>query len=75
LAGERTLVFADLHFEKGSSYARSGTMLPPYDTRATLARVTALVALRTQARHRAGRFLPRSTKPRTGSTMSSARCC
>jgi DNA ligase-associated metallophosphoesterase len=36
---ERTLVFADLHFEKGSSFARKGAMLPPYDTRATLARV------------------------------------
>lgn len=37
------LVFADLHFEKGSAYARSGQMLPPYDTRATLSRVRALV--------------------------------
>jgi DNA ligase-associated metallophosphoesterase len=36
---ERTLVFADLHFEKGSAYARSGQMLPPYDTRATLSRM------------------------------------
>ncbi len=35
----RTLVFADLHFEKGSSYARRGVLLPPYDTRATLGRV------------------------------------
>ena len=42
--GERTLVFADLHFEKGSAYARSGQMLPPYDTRATLARMEAVVA-------------------------------
>ena len=39
----RMLIFSDMHFEKGSSYARRGTMLPPYDTRATLARVTALV--------------------------------
>ena len=39
---ERTLVFADLHFEKGSAYARGGQMLPPYDTRATLARMEAL---------------------------------
>lgn len=37
---ERTLVFADLHFEKGSSFARKGSLLPPYDTRATLARIT-----------------------------------
>ncbi|MGB8363158.1 MAG: ligase-associated DNA damage response endonuclease PdeM [Rhizomicrobium sp.] len=35
---ERTLVLADLHFEKGSSLARRGVLLPPYDTRATLAR-------------------------------------
>jgi len=41
-SSEKTLVFADLHFEKGSSYARSGTMLPPYDTRATLARIESL---------------------------------
>ena len=40
---ERTLVFADLHFEKGSSFARSGQMLPPYDTRTTLRRIGALV--------------------------------
>ena len=33
---ERTLVVADLHFEKGSSYAARGVFLPPYDTRATL---------------------------------------
>ncbi|HEX3674413.1 MAG TPA: ligase-associated DNA damage response endonuclease PdeM [Rhizomicrobium sp.] len=42
--GERTLVFADLHFEKGSSYARGGQMLPPYDTRSTLKRMSALIA-------------------------------
>ena len=35
----RTLIFADLHFEKGSSYARGGQFLPPYDTRATLLRM------------------------------------
>ena len=33
----RSLIFADLHFEKGSSYARGRQFLPPYDTRATLA--------------------------------------
>ncbi|QGZ37521.1 ligase-associated DNA damage response endonuclease PdeM [Stappia indica] len=33
---ENTLVVADLHFEKGSSFARKGLMLPPYDTAATL---------------------------------------
>lgn len=36
---ERALIVADLHFEKGSSFARRGTMLPPYDTRATLQRL------------------------------------
>lgn len=40
LETERTLVVADLHFEKGSSYAaRFGQMLPPYDTRETLDRL------------------------------------
>ncbi len=34
---ERVLAFADLHFEKGSSFAaRTSQMLPPYDTHATL---------------------------------------
>src|SRR3954462_10129010 len=41
-AAERTLVFADLHCEKGSSFARGGQLLPPYDTRSTLARIGAL---------------------------------
>jgi hypothetical protein len=40
---ERTLVFADLHFEKGSAFARSGQMLPPYDTRTTLRRMGSLI--------------------------------
>ena len=42
-AREETLIVSDLHFEKGSSYAARGVMLPPYDTRATLMRLTALV--------------------------------
>ena len=33
---EGLLVVADLHLEKGSSFARRGTLLPPYDTAATL---------------------------------------
>ena len=33
---EKALVIADLHLEKGSSFAARGVMLPPYDTRATL---------------------------------------
>ncbi len=36
LTSGRTLMVADLHFEKGSSYEAKGTMLPPYDTRRTL---------------------------------------
>lgn len=38
------LVVADLHFEKGSSFARRGVLLPPYDTAATLARLARLIA-------------------------------
>jgi DNA ligase-associated metallophosphoesterase len=37
----RALVVADLHLEKGSSYAARGQMLPPYDTRDTLTRLEA----------------------------------
>ncbi len=43
LEAERTLVAADLHLEKGSSYAARGQLLPPYDTPATLARLEAEV--------------------------------
>jgi DNA ligase-associated metallophosphoesterase len=43
IAEMRTLVVSDLHLEKGSSYARSGRLLPPYDTRATLRRIQALI--------------------------------
>jgi DNA ligase-associated metallophosphoesterase len=46
----RTLIFADLHLEKGSSYARGGQFLPPYDTRATLLRMAHAVARRAPAR-------------------------
>jgi uncharacterized protein len=37
-------VAADLHLEKGSAYAARGQMLPPYDTRETLARLAAEAA-------------------------------
>ena len=40
----RTLVLSDIHFEKGSSYARRGIFLPPYDSRAMLARIEKLQA-------------------------------
>jgi DNA ligase-associated metallophosphoesterase len=43
IEGARALVVSDLHLEKGSSFARNGQMLPPYDTPATLARVAALM--------------------------------
>jgi DNA ligase-associated metallophosphoesterase len=39
----RALLLADLHFEKASWFARLGQHLPPYDSRATLDAVTALV--------------------------------
>jgi hypothetical protein len=37
------LAIADLHLEKGSSFAACGQLLPPYDTAVTLARLTQLV--------------------------------
>lgn len=40
----KALLVADLHFEKASWFARAGQMLPPYDSIATLADLTALVA-------------------------------
>jgi DNA ligase-associated metallophosphoesterase len=40
----RALIVADLHFEKASWFARTGQMLPPYDSLATLAELSALVA-------------------------------
>lgn len=38
-----TLIVADLHFEKGSSFARHGQLLPPYDTRETLRRLATVI--------------------------------
>jgi DNA ligase-associated metallophosphoesterase len=38
------LVVADLHLEKGSSFAARGMLLPPYDTAATLSRLARLIA-------------------------------
>lgn len=40
----RTLIVADLHLEKASWFARGGQFLPPYDSIATLADLTALAA-------------------------------
>ncbi len=45
LPAHETLLVADLHFEKGSSFAaRRGVMLPPYDTRETLDALKDVVA-------------------------------
>lgn len=43
-AAERMLLVADLHLEKGSAFARRGSMLPPYDSRATLAALADVIA-------------------------------
>jgi hypothetical protein len=43
------LAVADLHLEKGSSFAARGVLLPPYDTVATLTRLAHLI----------GRYMPR----------------
>src|SRR5437879_11015707 len=40
---QRLLVVSDLHLEKGSSFATRGVLLPPYDTAATLARLSRLI--------------------------------
>ena len=37
------LAVSDLHLEKGSSYARHGQLLPPWDTHATLDRLSLLL--------------------------------
>ena len=41
---QRLLVVSDLHLEKGSSFAARGTLLPPYDTVATLGRLASVIA-------------------------------
>ena len=40
---EGVLAIADLHLEKGSSFAKRGVLLPPYDTAATLARLAVVI--------------------------------
>jgi DNA ligase-associated metallophosphoesterase len=49
-AAHATLIFSDLHFEKGSSYARDRQFLPPYDTHNTLLRMAQAVARHKPAR-------------------------
>src|SRR4051812_9169027 len=41
---QKLLVVADLHLEKGSSFAARGVLLPPYDTAATLGRLGVAIA-------------------------------
>ena len=41
---QRLLAVADLHLEKGSSFAEHRVLLPPYDTAATLARLSQVIA-------------------------------
>jgi len=41
---QNALLVADLHLEKASWYAKGGQMLPPYDSRATLERLAAIIA-------------------------------
>jgi len=43
-ADHRLLIVADLHLEKGSSFARRGQLLPPYDTAETLGRLARITA-------------------------------
>jgi DNA ligase-associated metallophosphoesterase len=75
-----TLVVADLHLEKSSSFARFGQMLPPYDTAITLAALAHLVERRRPRRviclgdsfHDDGGFgrLPLSALERLGALQS-----
>lgn len=44
LVEARTLVVADMHLEKASSFAARGVLLPPYDTRETLSRLAEVIA-------------------------------
>jgi DNA ligase-associated metallophosphoesterase len=44
LPAYRLLVVSDLHLEKGSSFARRGKLIPPYDSAATLALLAAVIA-------------------------------
>lgn len=43
-AASRTLVVADLHLEKGSAFARRGSLVPPYDSGATLRLLDTMIA-------------------------------
>jgi DNA ligase-associated metallophosphoesterase len=47
---QSTLIFADIHFEKGSFYALTRQFLPPYDTRTALRRIGEVIQARKPAR-------------------------
>ena len=58
--GATSLVVSDLHLEKGAAFARRGSLVPPYDTAATLDRLSARDrSLSARCRHQPGRLLPR----------------
>ena len=71
----RALLVADLHLEKASWFARLGQMLPPYDSIATLADLTALAVI-DRRRARSGASATASTMPRaaTGCRRARAKC-
>ena len=54
----RLLAVSDLHLEKGSSFARKGMLLPPWDTQTTLDRLALLLRHWRPLTNR----LPRSSK-------------
>ena len=56
------LVVADLHLEKGGAFARRGSLLPPYDSHATLERLEGLV----------DRLRPERSASATASTSATA---
>ena len=66
LAGRRLLAVADLHLEKGSSYAvNARKLLPRHDTRQTLGALAALIdALQPRDGRLPRRFLPRPRRHR-----------
>ncbi|MGI9452626.1 MAG: ligase-associated DNA damage response endonuclease PdeM [Geminicoccaceae bacterium] len=41
---ERLVVIADLHLEKGSSFVRKGSAIPPYDSHASIERLTEVLS-------------------------------
>ena len=76
---EGLLVVADLHLEKGSSFATRGVLLPPYDTAATLAKLGALIARYAprfggRARRQFPRWRRAGSACRTTIAPCSARC-